>query len=164
MIVRPLNTNERAEMPGFTHVAVITANDLTQVTAATAQLIDLCAVQKDDIVYRSIGVPVVPFQNTADAAFNSDTISFGDDGLITRHYAAAEANWNNGAGSGVNAVETMGNTAYQYTAAAILRLGVNSMAAKSLVNLNRGEYHCFFCLTRPSRMSNAIARTGPTKA
>jgi len=37
LIVRPLTTNERAELPGFTHVIVITANDLTQATANTAQ-------------------------------------------------------------------------------------------------------------------------------
>jgi hypothetical protein len=157
MLVRPLSTNERAETPGFTHVAIITANDLTQATAAAAQVFSVCGVKAGDIIYRSVGVPVVPFQNTLDAGFNSDTVSFGDATLITQHFAATEAN-------NAGPLRIMGNTAVLYTAANTLQIGVNSMAAKSLANINRGEYHVFFCLSRTDDVSKAIARTGPTKA
>ncbi len=158
MIVRPLTTNERAELPGFTHVIVITANDLTQATANTAQTFDAFALLAGDIIAKAIGVPVVPFQNTADAAFNSDTVSIGDTGSGTRHTAATEANANG------TFLRVMGNTAFLYTAADKLRITVNSMAAKSLVNLNRGEYHAFISLVRSDDVSKAIARTSPTKA
>jgi hypothetical protein len=158
MLVRPLTTNERAEIPGFTHIAIITANDLTQTTVATAQAFTLCGVKAGDILYRAIGEPVVPFQNTLDAAFNSDTVSLGDTGLATRHLAATEANQNG------TFLKVMGNTPYLYTAADSLIATVNSMAAKALNNINRGEYHFLFCLTRSRLISDAVVRTGPTKA
>jgi len=139
-------------------VIVITANDLTQATANTAQTFDAFALLAGDIIAKAIGVPVVPFQNTADAAFNSDTVSIGDTGSGTRHTAATEANANG------TFLRVMGNTAFLYTAADKLRITVNSMAAKSLVNLNRGEYHAFISLVRSDDVSKAIARTAATKA
>lgn len=157
MIVRPLTTNERAELPGFTHVVVLTANDLTQATANTAQVFNVFKVLKGDIVAKAIGDPVVPFQNTGDAGFNSDTVSVGDTGSATRHTAATEANANG------TYLKVMGNTPYLYTAADTLQITVNSMAAKSLVNINRGEYHTFISLVRTLDVSQAIARTQPTK-
>jgi hypothetical protein len=163
MIVRPLTTNERAETPGFTHVAVLVAADLTQVTAATLQTFDLFGLRAGDIVLRVAGSPVVPFQNTADAAYNDNTISVGDVGGVATLMAATQANWNNGAGSGVNAVNGLGNTPVLYATANTLRMTVNSMAAKSLSNINRGEYHVFIALCRLSNVSSAIARTSPTK-
>jgi len=157
MLVRPLTTNERAETPGFTHVAVLLAADLTNPTAAAAQTFDLCGLKAGDIIYKVAGVPVVPFQNSADAAFNSDTVSVGDQGGVATLMAAAEANENG------TEVTGMGNTAVLYAAANTLRATVNSMAGKSLVNINRGEYHIFFALCRLSNVSNAIARSSPTK-
>jgi|SRR5262245_12184120 len=157
MLVRPLTTNEKAEMPGYTHIAIVTADDLTQATAAAAQVINLCGLKKGDMIQRAIGDPVVPFQATGDAAFNSDTVSLGDTGSATRHLAATEANANG------TFLKVAGNTAFLYTAADTLQLTVNSMAAKSLVNINRGEYHAFFALCRSSDVSNAIARKGIAK-
>jgi hypothetical protein len=145
-------------MPGFTHVVIVTANDLTQATAAAAQVFNVCGVLAGDILYRAIGVPVVPFQNTLDAAFNADTVSFGDTGSAARHLAATEANANG------TFLRVIGNTAFLYTAADTLQVTVNSMAAKSLSNINRGEYHVFFCLTRSDKISSSIARTSPTKS
>jgi hypothetical protein len=157
MLVRPLTTNERAETPGFTHVAIILAADLTQATAAAAQTFDLCGLKAGDIIYKVAGVPVVPFQNSADAAFNTNTVSVGDTGGVATLMVAAEANENG------TEVTGMGNTAVLYATANTLRATVNSMAAKSLVNINRGEYHIFFALCRLSNVSNAIARSSPTK-
>lgn len=157
MIVRPLTTNERAELPGFTHVIVITANDLTQTANNTAQTFDTFGLLAGDIVAKAVGVPVVPFQNTADPAFNSDTVSIGDTGSATRHTAATEANANG------TYLRVMGNTAFLYTAADKLRITVNSMTGKKLSDLNRGEYHAFISLVQTDKVSNAIARTQPTK-
>jgi hypothetical protein len=157
MIVRPLTTNERAETPGFTHIGIVTADDLTQVTAATKQSIILTALKKYDVILRVLGVPFVPFQNTADAAFNSDTVSIGDGSGDAALAAAVEANANGTFG------RTLGNTAKLYTVADNLLCVVNSMAAKSLLNLNRGEYHIFFSLNRSDEISNAIARARISK-
>jgi hypothetical protein len=158
MIVRPLTTNERAETPGFTHVAQITADDLTQATAAAAQTFNLCGLKKWDIIERVAGVPVVPFQNTADPAFNSTTVSVGDPGGVAKFLAATEANENGAEIAG------LGNTPAIYGGANTLTATVNSMAGKSLLNINRGEYHIFFQLTRLSYVSDAIGRARISKA
>jgi hypothetical protein len=162
-LMRPLTTNERAETPGFTHVAILAAAELTQVTAATAQTFDLCGLKAGDMIFRVAGSPVVPFQNTSVAGQNDNTVSVGDTGGVATLMAATQANWNNGAGSGVNAVNGLGNTPVLYATNNTLRMTVNSMAAMSLVNINRGEYHVFISLCRLSNVSNAIARTSPTK-
>jgi len=152
MFVRPLTTNERAENPGFTHHVRITADDLTQATANTAQTFNAFPILKGDVIWRAMAIPVVPFQNTGDAAFNSDTVSVGDGGSATRYTAATEANANG------TYLPAIGNTAFLYTAADNLVITVNSMAAKSLVNINRGEYHVLVQLFRSTDLTNAIAK------
>jgi len=152
MLLRPLTTNERAETPGFTHVARITADDLTQATAAAAQTIDLCTLNKNDIILRAAGYIRVPFENTLDAAFNTSTVSIGDTGGVAALAAAGEANKN-----AATPVNTLGSTAKIYTAADTLRVTVNSMSGKSLVNINRGEYYVFVSLSRLAFVANAMA-------
>src|SRR5262245_44745563 len=134
MLVRPLTTNERAETPGFTHVARITADDLTQATAAAAQTIDLATLAKNDIILRVAGYIKTPFQNTLDAAFNSSTVSIGDTSGVAALAAAGEANAN---GTFVNILGTVLTGGKIYTAADTLRVEVKLMASKSLSNINR---------------------------
>jgi hypothetical protein len=138
-------------------VVIITANDLTQATVATAQAFTVVAIAKNDVILRAFGNPVVPFQNTLDPAFNSDTVSVGDTGSATRFTTATEANAN-GAFAPV-----LGNTPFLYAANDSLVITVNSMAAKALASINRGEYHVFLSWFRSSYVSNAIARTAPSK-
>jgi hypothetical protein len=154
MQVRTLSTNERAEAPGYTHVAIITADDLTQATANTAQTITLLALKAGDQIMRVLWHLIRAFENTADAAFNSDTVSVGDTAAVTTHLAAAEANVN-----GTEIIYRTGNTVVLYTAADILTVTFNSMAAKSLVNLNRGELRLFFALARVKNVSDAMPST-----
>jgi len=153
--MRPLTTNERAETPGFTHVARITADDLTQATAAAAQTIDLAPIAKNDIILRACGYVKTPFTallaGVADPAFNDSTVSIGDTSGVAALAAAGQANGN---GTPVN---TLGTTAKLYTAADTLRCTVNSMTGKSLVNVNRGEYFVFVSLSRLADVANAIA-------
>lgn len=157
MLVRPLSTNERAEMPGFTHLAVVTADDLTATVVTTAQALTLCAVKNGDIIQRAIGVPVVPFQNSADATNNTTTVSLGDAGSATRHLAATEANANG------TFARVIGSTMYLYTAAGSLLLTVTPKSGTAPNVINRGEYHVFFCLTRSDDVSNAVARAAISK-
>ena len=151
MLLRPLTTNERAETPTFTHVARITADDLTQATAAAAQTIDLATLLKNDIILRAAGYIRTPFQNTADPAFNTTTVSIGDTSGVAALVAAGEANLN---GTFVN---TLGSAQKLYTANDTLRVTFNSMAGKSLSNLNRGEYYVFVTLCRLAFVANAMA-------
>jgi hypothetical protein len=152
MLVRPLTTNERAEVGGFTHIGIVTADDLTQTTAAAAQTFNLMPIAKGDVILRAMGIPVVPFQNTSDPAFNSDTVSLGDGGSATRYLAATEANANGAF------APSLGSTAFLYSANDNLVLTVNSMAAKSLVNINRGEYWVLFTFVRSSVITTSLGR------
>ena len=154
MLLRPLTTNERAETPTFTHVARITADDLTQATVAAAQTIDLATLQKNDIILRVAGYIRVPFQNTLDAAFNTTTVSIGDTSGVAALAAAGEANAN---GTFVNTLGLVLPGGKIYTAADTFRVTFNAMAGKALVNLNRGEYYVFGTICRLADVANAMA-------
>lgn len=77
---------------------------------------------------------ITPFANTADPAFNSDTLSFGDGSSATRFFNAVEANLN-----GSYVVDSSYSTPFFYTAAGQLQIQMGSMTAKSLSNLNQGK-------------------------
>jgi hypothetical protein len=162
--MRPLTTNERAETSGFTHVARITADDLTNPTAAAAQTIDLAPLAKGDIILRAAGYIRVPFTallaGSPDAAFNDIQVSVGDTSGVAALVPAAQAAGT--AATPVNSVSTT-TTPKIYTAADTLRMTVNSMTGKSLVNVNRGEYYVFVALSRLSEVANAIATSRISK-
>jgi hypothetical protein len=147
---RPLSLNEEAMAPGFSHIGIITTEDLTQATVAAAQTITLAPINAGDVVLRVFWRLRAPFQQTTDATFNSDTISVGDSASITTYLTAAEANLN-----GAYVTYRFSGTAVLYTANDNILVTVNSMAAKALVNLNRGELHLFFGLARLKGISDS---------
>lgn len=157
MIIRTLTTNERAESAGFTHVAILTADDLTATVVTTAQAITLCGLKLGDVIFRAKGVPFVPFQNNADATNNTTTVSFGDTGSATRHLAATEANLN---GTYLN---VLGTTPYLVPAATNLIVTFTPKTGTAPSAINRGEYHIFFALSRTDDISFAIARSRISK-
>jgi len=138
----------------MTHVAILTADDLTQTVVATLQTFTLCALQPGDIIRKTAWYLRVPFQNTLDAAFNTTTVSMGDTAAVTTHLAAAEANLN-----GTEIIWRVGSVVVLYTAADILTVTFNSMAAKALSSINRGELLLFFALERLKFVADAIAST-----
>lgn len=158
MIFRTLTTNERAEMLGFSHVGVVTADDLTQATAAAAQTLQFAALAPGDQILRVAWYLKTPFQNTADAAFNATTVSVGDVAAVTTHLAAAETNVN-----GTEIIWRAGNTAVLYTAVDKFAVTFNSMAAKALASLNRGELHIYAAISRLKAVSDAIGAASPFK-
>lgn len=152
MITRPLALHEMAAHRGMTHMSIITADDLTQATVNTAQSLTLCNLVAGDIIGSVEDNVVVPFENTADAAFNTTTRSAGDTATgVAAHYAAAEANKN-----GTVVTKKFSNTAVgPYTAADILRVTFNAMAAKALLSINKGELHVFFSILRVDQLSKS---------
>src|SRR5215475_10670975 len=94
MIVKPIATNEQAGNPGLTHIATITHADLTNTTAAAAQTLLLAPLKAGDMIVRVAWRIKQYFKNSADPAFNTDTMSVGDDGGVATHIAAAEVNGN----------------------------------------------------------------------
>lgn len=156
MICKPLALHEQAANNGFTHMAVITADDLTQAAANTAQTIKICDLAAGDIVAAVEDNVKTPFQNTADNAFNSTTRSVGDNASATQFTTAAEANAN-----GTVVAKKFSNTAVgPYTAASALNVTFNAMVGKALSAINKGEYHVFFRLVRADQLSNAVTAAG----
>jgi hypothetical protein len=156
---RPLTTNEQAGNSGMTHVCTIDANDLTTAATNTAQTFTLCALKAGDIIIKTAWRLKTAFQNTADAAFNTDTLSIGDTATgVAAHIAAIEVNLN-----GTEVFQGFNNTAVHYAAADSLTATFNSMAAKSLKDLNAGEVEIFFQLYRPSVLETSVASTSITK-
>jgi len=152
MIFRSLSTNERAEAPGYTHLCEVTADDLTQATVATAQTITVSTFNAGDQMIRVFWYLKKSFQNTADAAFNTTTVSVGDTALVTTHLAAAETNTN-----GSFVTYRTGNTLVLYTAADILTVTFNAMAAKALSSINRGDLVLLFGRSRLKELGDSIA-------
>ena len=83
----------------------------------------------------------IPLKNSADAAFNSTTINLGDAGSATRWMSGVQLNEN-----GTEVITTFpGATENQiYTANSQIQFVLNSMAAKSLSDLNVGKWYCLF--------------------
>jgi hypothetical protein len=105
---------------------------------------DIVAAIEDNVI--------VPFENTADAAFNTTTRSAGDTATgVTAYYAATQANKN-----GTVVTKNYSNTAVgPYTAADGIRITFNSMAAKTLLSINKGELHVFFAILRVDQLSKS---------
>jgi hypothetical protein len=127
---------EEASKQGFTHRLDFSYKDIPAgIANNTAQVWTPAGLPAGTIVYATYLILVTPFQNTADTAFNSDTVSFGDTGSATRFISAVELNANG----------TFITDAYQteknqlYTTADSLKLTLNSMSGKSVSNLNRGQ-------------------------
>lgn len=158
MIFRTLTTNERAETPGFTHVGVVTADDLTATTVTVAQLIQFCALVAGDQVLRVGWNLRLPFQNTAVPADNATTASVGDTAAVGTHLAPAVVNVN-----GTEIIWRAGNTAVLYTAADKLTVNFIPTTGSALASLNRGELHVFFSLSRLKQISDAIGAASPFK-
>lgn len=117
------------------------------------------ALNASDVVAKTELHLTTPFQNTADAAFNSDTISFGDTTTATRFINASEANLN---GTEVIDVTPGAVTNAIYTAAGQLQLTLNAMANKTVSNLNAGQAYILVEVRRfaSPQMEKATPFTG----
>lgn len=150
MFTRPLALQEQAAHSGMTHVTVVTADDLTVTAANTAQSLSI-TLATGDIMGAVEDSVVVNFQDASDTAFNATTRSLGDNSAVTTHTAAAETNAN-----GTVVPKKFSNTAVgPYTAANTLKITFNAMAAKSLVDIDKGELHVYFRLLRISDLDGA---------
>jgi hypothetical protein len=150
MLLRPLGTQEQAGQTGFTHVAVITADDLSNATLAAAQTILISPLLAYDVIVKVGWYLKIPFKDLSDAAFNTSTMSIGDNAAVATHIAATEVNEN-----GTEIFSHYSNTAVRYTAADKIAVTFNSMAAKALLNIDVGELHVFFTLLRMSNLAAA---------
>ncbi len=131
---------------GFTHWFQITADDFTETATATAQTLSTRA--SGGAIYSfAVGdcCPVVaielktPFQDASDAAFNDCTFSIGDSSAgVASLFTAVQVNLN---GTEVlnKRFVTTSLPLTGFTSAVNLTFTLNSMTAKSLVDLDVGE-------------------------
>jgi len=137
----PLTEEERAAS-GFTHRLDFSYQDIpagiANNTSATWSAGYLPAIRAGDVLRECQLHLTTPFENTADAAFNTSTLSFGTVTTATRYINASEANVN---GTEVLNVVPGANANDIYTATGQLQITLNSMAAKSLSNLNKGQFY-----------------------
>jgi hypothetical protein len=145
----PQTNEEIAASGGFTHRLDFSYRDIgtgiANNTAKTWGAGFLPAVAASDWVAKTELHLTTPFQNTADAAFNSTTISFGDVTTATRYINASEGNLN---GTEVLDVVPGAATNAIYTAAGQLQLQLGTQANKSLSNLNAGAAYILVELHR----------------
>jgi hypothetical protein len=154
MICKPLATNEIADNGGYTHVASITADDLTTTTNSTSQTILIATLAIGDAIGKVATRVKTSFQDVSDAAFNTTAITVGDTAnAVNNHITSQETNVN-----GTVVVEKFSNTLVgPYTAADKIAITFNAMAAKNLNNIDKGEIEVFFQLQRIKQLEQAMA-------
>lgn len=157
--LRPLATNEQAGAAGFTHVATLTANDLTTTGTNTAQTFTLATIKPGDIVVKTAWVLRTAFEDASDAAYNTNTVSLGDTATgVAAHISAIEVNRN-----GTEVSYGFNNTAVLYTAADTVTFTFNSQSGKAVSNIDIGELTVFVQILRLKNLSDSVAATTLTK-
>lgn len=135
-----LTIEEVASSGGFTHRLDFSYRDIpagvANNTATTWAAGYLPALAASDFVAKTELHLTQAFADASDTDFNSDTISFGDATTATRFVNASEANVN---GTEVLNVVPGAVTNAIYTAAAQLKLTLNSMANKTVSDLDIGK-------------------------
>lgn len=155
--LQPLALQEISSYSGMTHFAAITADALTQTTAATAQTITLATIPAGYYVIKSEMRLVKPFKDASDNAFNTTTASLGDGTGVATHIAAKELNEN---GTEITTPQLNNTAVGPYAADSTLTITFNSMAAKSLNNIDVGEVHVLVQLFNPKGLSD-VKRLSP---
>src|SRR5438128_805540 len=132
---RALTTNEQAGNGGYTHMIVLNPiTDLTETTTNTAMTFNIAPTIVGDTIVKYALRFQPALKDASGAAFNSNTVSFGDSSSATRFISGVQGNEN-----GTEVLITFGNTAYTYTAAGQLTVTVNSMSGKALSDIDTGQ-------------------------
>lgn len=152
--------NEVASNGGWTHYAVLTANDLTVAATNTLQTLTLMALQAGDIIEKAGWRAKTYFSDASDAAYNDNTMSIGDvsGSGVASLIAAIQVNLNHAS----EVKQGFGNTAIHYAAADTMTVTVNSMSAKSLVDIDAGEIFIVWTLIRLRELEESVIATAIT--
>jgi len=159
--LRPLSEQEVAACGGYTHMAVLTADMLTQATANTAQDINLNTFLDGAYAQKAEIALITPFQDASDPAFNSTTLTLKDDLTPNTLITAKELNAN---GTYITEPATSSQAYGPYTAGKHLIAEFGSMTGKKLVDIDVGEVHIFVQLLRPTDLSEATPKAQIDKA
>lgn len=152
MKITPLALQEITSNRPWTHRAVVLPGDFTISATNTEQVFTLFTTQRGDQILGAGFDLDVPFENTADAAYNTTTIRIGDQDDDDIYLVAAELN-NNGSKvyQGYNTGDFTQATG-TYDAAKTISVTFGSMAAKALTSLNKGRVIIYLALFRPTNL------------
>lgn len=135
---------------GYTDLIILTEADLTVTATNTAQTIAIANVHLGDIVQDCAVFLKTPFKNSADAAFNTNTLIIGDGNVTNRFLTSTELNVN---GTEILAAPGTATTSFAYVVDDTIDVVVGSMAAKALADLDTGEVHIYLRIARLALMS-----------
>lgn len=143
MKVNRLSENEAANL-GFNYQVELTHADLTD--ADTQQTIALLNVAAGDIVSACATKLVTPFEDTADTAVVLTTLIIGDDADTDRFLVSQELNLN---GTEIDFKAGPPTTQHHaYNAANTIDAIIDVTAAKTCLQLDKGEIHIFFKIAK----------------
>jgi hypothetical protein len=150
-----LSNEESAANNGANWRAIVTADMLTEPATNTAQTVTLMDLIAGDYMLAVWWKLKRAFEDVSDAAFNNNTMSVGDTATgVAAHIAAKQVN--------VNGTEIESFASFTpvgpYAATDKVSATFNSMAAKALLSLDRGEVHYYIKHLRPSVLT--VAQSG----
>jgi len=128
---------------GYTHKAIVDHTDLTETASNTAQSITLLTLAAGDVARTAAYKLVTPFQDTADAAFNTTAVTLNAAGSTLM--SATETNVN---GTEVFYKAHTATAPLTATSSSTVAASFASMSAKNLAALNAGEVHFYIGVNR----------------
>ncbi len=148
--------SEEAAKQDYTHRLDFSYKDIPAgIANNTSTTWNVTTLPAATIFYGAKALLDVAFEDLSDSAFNDDTFSLGDDGSATRFFSGVQINRN-----GTEVYDSLNVTPYQYASAGTLILTLNSMTAKSLSNLDKGQMSIFLKIGNENRAA-LIDAQGP---
>jgi len=122
---------------GANALAIITKDNLTEDTADTDQTLDIFTTPARDTIVDVVDTELIEeFEDESDAALNDTKLSIGDSGDPDRLLTAQQLNAN-----GTTLARKEGAGSHTYTSATTVQALVESMTAKKLADLDKGQIH-----------------------
>lgn len=153
---------QEAAYQEFTHMATLSAGvEVNEAGVAVAQTFKLGKQRLGEVIRRAALTLVTPFENTADAAFNTTTIvvktldNAGADKTVI--FAAQELNKN---GTEISATQVNNTPTAPAVAGDTIVAVITGMAAKALASLNKGQVQIYLEIHAPIALQEAAATVG----
>ena len=144
--------NDRVALGGATHALRITADDLTETTANTAQALTVDVA--DGEVFELLATNLVtPFEDASDAAFNSTVLTVGDGSDTDRFLTSQQLNANGTVIDYATGAAAQGPSGHVYNTADTVDFTFGSMSAKALADIDTGELLVYYRKTKLTRFA-----------
>lgn len=132
-------TTQEAATSGFTHLAKITHDDLTETGSATAQAITIATPAAGSILLNAAQRLKTAFADSSDSANASTVLTLGDGTTANKFLAASQLNAN----TADDSLKSGTGTKNDYTSAGQIVATFTPGTGKTLAALDTGEVHIF---------------------